>query len=258
MGAGWHHGLMTPQQRTALMLHGFTGTPGSIEPWARRFRQQGWSVCTPTLAGHGTTWQEMGRTTWPEWLHGPEEDLKRLARDTGGPIVVAGLSMGGTTALALAERHPDLVAAVLLVNPALGVKSPVARFAFWLQHIVPSVPSIASDIRKPGVREPAYPRVPVASVAELNGYTAHVRARLDRIRCPIWLATSTVDHLVAISDSDDIESSAVNAAGITRVTAENSWHVATLDHDADMIAEESERFAARTLERLRNPSVRLR
>ena len=55
MGAGWHHGLMTPQQRTALMLHGFTGTPGSIEPWARRFRQQGWSVCTPTLAGHGTT-----------------------------------------------------------------------------------------------------------------------------------------------------------------------------------------------------------
>ncbi|KSW21929.1 alpha/beta fold hydrolase [Cellulomonas sp. B6] len=39
-----------------------------------------------------------------------------LVRDAGGRAVVAGLSMGGYVALALLERHPDVVAGLALVD----------------------------------------------------------------------------------------------------------------------------------------------
>ncbi len=50
-----------------LLVHGFTGNPSSMLPWARTLSAAGHTVRLPRLPGHGTTWRDMGRTRWPDW-----------------------------------------------------------------------------------------------------------------------------------------------------------------------------------------------
>ena len=49
-----------------LVIHGFTGSPASVRPWAAELAAQGWTVRVPRLPGHGTRWQDMSVTRWEE------------------------------------------------------------------------------------------------------------------------------------------------------------------------------------------------
>ena len=58
-----------------LMIHGFTGSPASIRPWAEGLHQKGFTVLAPRLPGHGTTWDEMNETRWQDWYNEVERAL---------------------------------------------------------------------------------------------------------------------------------------------------------------------------------------
>ena len=50
-----------------LVLHGFTGSPHSMRPWAREWARRGYAVELPLLPGHATRWQDLAGTTWQDW-----------------------------------------------------------------------------------------------------------------------------------------------------------------------------------------------
>ena len=50
-----------------LLSHGFGGTPAGVQPWADHLTSLGHDVEVPLLPGHGTTWQQMAKTTWRDW-----------------------------------------------------------------------------------------------------------------------------------------------------------------------------------------------
>ena len=62
-----------------LLSHGFTGSPISMRPWAEHLAAAGHTVRLPRLPGHGTTWQEMNRTTWQDWYAELERAFEELA-----------------------------------------------------------------------------------------------------------------------------------------------------------------------------------
>lgn len=225
-----------------LFCHGFTGSPASLRPWAEQTAAAGHTVSLPLLPGHGTVWQELNVTSWRDWYDHVDAEYRRL-QDTCEQVFVAGLSMGGSLALRLAEQHTD-VAGLLLVNPALGAVDPMARFAGVLKYLVPATPSIGNDIALEGVDEGAYDMTPVAGVHELFKLWADVRSCLDLVTCPVMLFRSTIDHVVPGSSSDTIKR-LVSSEDITEVQLPNSYHVATLDHDAHTIVELSLQFIDR-------------
>src|SRR4051812_11997195 len=143
-----------------LVCHGFTGSPQSVLPWARRLADDGCSVRAPRLPGHGTTWQEMNRTRWPDWIAEAERAFGELV-DRCDRVFVAGLSMGGALALRIAELHPASVAGVALVNPCVMLDDPRLKALPVLKHVVPSLGGIASDIALPDAVELAYDRTPL-------------------------------------------------------------------------------------------------
>ncbi len=149
-----------------LLLHGFTGSPSSMRPWAEHLHEAGYTVSVPRLPGHGTTWQELNATPWRNWYDEADRVFADL-RSRCDTVFVAGLSMGGCLALRLAEEHGDQVAGLVLVNPAVAsadrrlVATPV------LKRLVASAKGITSDIKKPGVARGRLRPRPVA------------RARLD-------------------------------------------------------------------------------
>lgn len=225
-----------------LLSHGFTGSPASMTPWARHLAARGHAVRVPRLPGHGTTWQEMNRTRWDDWYGELDTALTEL-RSTCEHVVVAGLSMGGCLALRLAEQRPDDVDAIVLVNPAVNVKRFDVKLVPLLQWVVPSMPGIGNDIKKPGQDEIGYDRTPLKALASQLVMWRDVRAHLSSVTQPLLLFRSTDDHVVD-ETSQTIILDGVSSTQTELVELTDSFHVATLDHDADLIAQRTDAFVA--------------
>jgi len=230
-----------------LLCHGFTGSPQSMRPWAEDHARRGWEVELPLLPGHATTEQDLARTRWED-LYGAVRDAVLELSEGHGPIAVGGLSMGGALTLALAE-DPALegrIGAIIAVNPGMTVPA-VAAIARPVSRLVPTLPGIGSDIALPGATEEAYERLPVRAVAELRALFRTTRRNLSAVQVPLLLATSRTDHTVPPTDSDIV------AAGVRgpveRLSLPRSYHLATLDHDAELLFEASDRFLRAQLPR---------
>lgn len=234
----------SPQGRTGVLLsHGFTGSPASMKPWAEHLAAQGYAVSVPRLPGHGTTWKEMNTTTWAEWSAEINRAFEALSAQVDR-VFVFGLSMGGGLALRVAADHPDRVAGLVLVNPAVASDRFDVKLIPFVKLLVPAMNGIANDIKKPGVQEHGYSKTPLrAADSMFKGYKV-LRGDLGRITCPVLLLRSTVDHVVDPSSARFILSG-VSSADTREVMLENSYHVATLDNDAELIFEESVTFVER-------------
>jgi carboxylesterase len=222
------------------LFHGFTSGPVSVTGWARALATAGAHVEVPLLPGHGTRWQDLEHVTADDWRAAARDTVDSLlgAHDR---VVVAGLSMGGALALDAAAHRP--VSGAVVVNPGLRFASPAAPLAGLLKYAVRSVAPIANDAARPGVDEQAYPRTPVAAVQQVGTLQSAVRARLPRITAPVLAFRSTTDRVVPHSSMTALERGL--APGLLTVRPlYNSFHVATLDWDAEVIEEESVRFIA--------------
>jgi carboxylesterase len=217
----------------ALLCHGFTGNPSSMRPWADYLAAAGLTVSLPRLPGHGTTWQEMAGTRWEDWYAEIDRAYEEL-RGPAGEIFVMGLSMGATLALRLAELRGDGVAGLVLVNPSLTADTALARLAPLFGRVVPSVKGIGSDIKKDGAHELAYDRIPGPAGASLGALWKLTRQRLGDVSQPVLVYRSTADHMVGPA-SLRILREALPAGQLTTRELGNSYHVATLDNDADEI-----------------------
>lgn len=225
--------------RTGVLLsHGFTGSTVSLLEWARYLADQGFAVRLPLLPGHGTTWQELARTPWRRWYEEIETSYRDLARQSDD-VVVAGLSMGGALALRLAALEP--VAGVVVVNPGLTIADQRARYAGLLKYLLRSVPAIGNDIKKEGIDERAYTRTPVAAVHQLSQLFRDTTLRLPQVTAPTLVFRSNVDAIVPESSLDVLQQH-IGSPDLEIVRLENSYHVATMDHDQELIFERSAAF----------------
>jgi carboxylesterase len=227
-----------------LLCHGFTGTPQSLRDWAQASADAGYSVRLPLLPGHGTRWQEMNRTRWTDWYAAVEAAFAELSA-TCDAVVVAGLSMGGALVLRLAEQHGDAVAGVVVVNPSVSTEDRrMALLLPWLRHVVPSFPGVGSDIKRSGAVELAYDRAPLHAAHSLTKLWQAVVADLARVTQPLLLIRSAQDHVVP-SSSSALVLARVTSADVTEIVLDDSYHVATLDNDAETIVKTSLDFVAR-------------
>ncbi|PKW15167.1 alpha/beta hydrolase [Saccharopolyspora spinosa] len=225
-----------------LLCHGFTSTPQSMRAWCEHLAAEGYTVRCPLLPGHGTRWPDLNRTTWLDWYHAAEAELAEL-RDRCRLVFVFGQSMGGTLTLRLAQRHPE-IAGIVLVNPSVMTLRKTARLLPLLSRVWPAVGGIPGDIAKPGGFELAYDRLPLRAMASLQQLWGIVRGDLGRVRQPLLLFRSTVDHIVEPVNSA-IVLDGVASVDLTEVVLADSFHVATLDHDAQAVFAGSVEFLQR-------------
>ncbi|CAN5248237.1 alpha/beta fold hydrolase [soil metagenome] len=216
-----------------LMCHGFTGTPQSLRPWGEHLAAAGFSVSCPRLPGHGTRWQDMNDTRWPDWYGEVDRALTEL-RGRCEEVFVAGLSMGGTLTLRLAEQRGDELAGIVLVNPSLATERKDVALLPVLSKVLASRPGVANDIKKPGAREVAYDRLPLRAASSLQQLWALTRADLHLVRVPVLVFRSTEDHVVEPL-SGRLLLAGVSGTDVQERLLEDSYHVATLDNDAETI-----------------------
>jgi len=204
-----------------------------MRAWAEHLVADGFRVSLPRLPGHGTSWRELALTEWSDWYGSVERELLELRR-TCPTVFVCGLSMGGGLALLLAERHRDAIAGVVLVNAVVTSTDPRARALPVLRRFLSSLPGISGDIAKPGVVEGAYSRAPLRPAFSMTQMWREIRDHLDQVSQPLLVFRSVQDHVVDPSSGRAIMA-AVSSADLTERLLHRSYHVATMDYDADEI-----------------------
>jgi len=230
-----------------VLCHGFTGSPVSMRPWAKHLVGAGFRVSLPRLPGHGTTWQELNRTPWTAWYAEVDRAFTELSQ-VCSLVFVVGLSMGGTLALRLAEQHGAGVSGLVVVNPALWIADPRMRILPVLQLVLPSLGPIAGDIARladdDAIDEDAYPRTPLRALHSQTKMWRDVRQNLRRVEQPLLVYRSEQDHVVDAA-SLKLLRAGVSSVDVTYVNLPRSYHVATLDYEAEEIFSGSVAFMRR-------------
>ncbi|GLU46069.1 alpha/beta hydrolase [Nocardiopsis ansamitocini] len=223
-----------------VLCHGFTGSPQSMRPWADRLVAAGCTVDLPLLPGHGTNWRDMRSTTSDDWLAAADEAFVRVRAECDD-VFTMGLSMGGCLALRLAQLHENDIRGVVVVNPSIAVEEPLLHIGHAVKFLVPSVKGLTNDIKRPGMSETGYDRVPTAAAATLPRLWRATRNGLPTMTAPILAYRSPQDHVIGPQSLRILTSKAV-ASAVTVRSLDDSYHVATLDNDADAIFDGSLAF----------------
>jgi carboxylesterase len=228
-----------------LVLHGFTGSPNSLRSLAEVFANDGFTVELPLLDGHGTSPTDLAKCRFSDWTATVDAAYESLAARCDHTVVV-GLSMGGTLACWLGERHND-IAGIVLINPFVDPPAPefIETMRAALDAGVAELPSIGSDIAKPGMNGGGYDATPIAPMLSLLEGVGQVSDRLGEVVSPVLLLSSRVDHVVPVSSGDVVERGV--SGPVERVFLERSYHVATLDYDAQEIEDRSVAFARKVV-----------
>jgi carboxylesterase len=223
-----------------LVCHGYTGSTQSMRPLAQALHSAGFTALGPRLAGHGTTPQDMATTGAGDWIASVEQALSQL-REVSTKIFMIGLSMGGTLTLYTAAKHADVIQGAITINAPVLIGSPdLAGLA--LDPAAPElIPGVGSDIKAPNTKELAYEHLPVATLRQLYALTAVTRDLLPRVRCPALVIQSREDHLVHAANASTIVSQ-LGSSRIEMLWLNDSYHVATLDNDKDLIAQRATAF----------------
>ena len=223
-----------------IFVHGFTGSPASMRPWAEYFQGAGYTVSVPQLPGHGTHWEDLNKVSWQQW---PAKVVEELAwiKSQCSKVFIFGLSMGGCTTLNVVENHA--IDGIVLVNPMSHIPGVQIKFAPLIALFKKGMPSVGDDIKKPGKTEWGYDVLPTRGVIQLQKMLISTRRNLKQATSPLLVFHSQDDHILPVSNTNIIVSEiGTPIDSITRVELSNSYHVAILDYDAEIIFERSMQF----------------
>src|SRR5215218_1352525 len=225
----------------ALCLHGFTGNPTAMRPLAAAFAAVGFAVELPRLPGHGTTVDDMATTGWADWT-GAAEDAYQCLVARCDRVVVAGLSMGGSLAVWLAARHPE-IAGIVCINPVSRPQPDevLDMVRGMVAEGEDRVPSPGADIADPDGVDSGYEATPLVPLLSLMDGLAALQCEFGAVTCPALIMTSADDHVIDPVSSDHL--AAAVSGPVERITLPRSYHVATLDYDRELVCQEAVAFA---------------
>jgi carboxylesterase len=231
---------------TALLVHGFTGTPFEMRYLGGHLARHGFRALGVRLPGHGLDPFALERTTAMDWVN--EARAALLDQPQGQKAHLVGLSMGALIAALLAADHPERVASLSLCAPALYL----SRTRSILMHLTALrllsprlrfLPKRASDLHDPRMRArlPSIGVTPAAAAGQFGLLRAWARRALPRVAAPVLIAYSELDKTVPVSA---VRACArlVGSRPVRMVRLTRSSHVVTLDVERARVAEEIEGF----------------
>lgn len=199
--------------RGALLVHGFAGSPRELRGLAAVLAASGWIVEVPLLPGHGPAFRDIAEYRVEDWVAAVEEAADSLRASGVTELLVAGHSVGGSLALATADRLRPRALVLLapfawptpawqrLAGPLLRVVLPPGFRVFsrmdlddpevrsGLGALLPGMdvddPSTAAALRDV--------RVPVTLLEQLFAVSRRARAAAPGIRVPVLVVQGRDD-----------------------------------------------------------------
>ncbi len=223
-----------------LLVHGFTGTPSSLQPMGEFLANNGLTVLGIRLAGHGTKVEDMHNCTYKDWITSAEKGLQELKKHCQY-IYVAGLSLGGSISLHLAYHYPDTVKGVIPICAPVFMNDLKMKLVPILKYFVKTVPAIGGNLKDPEAEEITYDKTSVPATHQLIKFLRVVKNELPYINQPVLIFASQEDAVVSPQNALYILNN-IGSPSKELVWLEDSYHVATLDYDKTLIFEKVLKF----------------
>lgn len=230
--------LIGTSDREILLLHGFNDTPQSVAQLARALHERGWSVTAPLLPHHGRGSDDLARYGTAEaWITAAKSEWHSIRIRTRH-AVLAGQSMGGAIAVALAAEEPP--SALVLLAPYLSM----GRLTRWLAAMWPVwqllAPRLLSDptqglhdplARKRALGNPWFtPRL----VAELGVVVRQAQHASVAVQAPAIVLHARSDYRIP-SRSAVVAYQRLGAPDKTLVWRDHTGHVLAADTGREQV-----------------------
>lgn len=226
------------KQHGVLLIHGITGTPAHMLPLGRALADAGFTVKGIRLTGHGQTNRAFKKATWRNWIDDAMDAFDELSQ-TCEKVSVAGLSMGGTLSLLLAEQRP--VHCLVPIAAALDVYNRFAKYAClirWpLNAHIPWGSRTTLQNRPLEEYRLGYSGLYAQNVMGLNKLIRLAKKDLAKITCPILAVRAGQDRSVRPSSAELIIATA-SSVEKRILDLPNSSHVCVLDVERETLFQE--------------------
>jgi carboxylesterase len=123
----------------------------------------------------------------------------------------------------------------------IHVKGVPVELAFFLSRLQKMRTSVGDDIKRPGVTEWGYDALPTRGVYQLLKMLRITRRNLNKVTIPVQLFHSVEDHTLPVTNTEIIMDE-IGSANKSRIELVNSYHVATMDYDQELIFQNSLTF----------------
>lgn len=230
-----------------LIIHGFTGTPSEMRPMGDYFKEQGYTVYAPLLAGHGTSPEEMEKTTWHDWWQSTLDAYDHLRAEGVERLFVAGLSMGGALALYLASQKP--VDGVITMCAPVWIRDRRAYIAGLIRHFIPYKPRTSTKLPEIEAHLVPYDRTPLKSVGSLIRFVRLVCKKLPEVKAPALIIQARKDETI-IPESADYIYEHISSTVKHLSWYEKSSHIITVDRERKKLFQEVDDFMKKISEKV--------
>ena len=169
---------------TLVLLHGWGDSADTWRPLMDRLGRADRAAVAVDMPGFGTASRLGPGAMLPQLDAFGGELVERVAEESGGPVVVAGNSLGGVVALRLAERADLPLAGVVPIAPA-GLDMPRWFEVIDRDPVVRTILSLPVPIPPPVIeravgevyRRLAFSRPSAADAAVVSMFASHHRDR---------------------------------------------------------------------------------
>jgi len=217
-----------------LLVHGMGSTPYQVRPLAEYLAWQGLTVLGLRLPGHGTTLDDLERSTPQQWLTAIDRGIDQLQR-TCSHVFLVGNSLGGVLALATAARRgQDLAGMVTISTPVsatmlIGILKDASIPDRFVRPDIAEV--LCSDPRVGTFQYPQQSKKVLAAAYEVFKQN---QAVLSAIRVPLLVIISLKDRVVPLENAHYLIDH-VSSTDTTLLTLSDSAHLPTLDYDKERV-----------------------
>lgn len=227
---GGHCGVLLP--------HGFTGSPSEMRLLGEYLRDQGYTVYGPRLPGHGTRVRDMEKTEWRQW-YGAVEDGFHILQSVCSDVSVVGLSMGGILALLLASEYP--VKRVVSLSAPIYIADQRLKWLNFYQMFLRYAPKQRRKLDVHPQYYVGYDRTPLRCLPSLLTLIELAKERLARVRAPLLVMQSRIEHTVRPESADYIYQRAGSAVK-ELIWLQKSGHIVTLDSEKELVFQQVAAF----------------
>ncbi len=231
-----------------LLIHGFTGSASEMRPLGMALHRSGYTVHAPLLAGHGTTPEEMKKTTWKDWWESTLEGYETLIQEGCQFIYVAGLSMGGLLSFKLAIEKE--ISGVISMCTPIFVQDRRIQFAGFYKYFIPYDKRLTEKPIHIENEIVPYDRTPVSCYQSLYRLIRSVAKSLSNVTCPTLIAQARNDETIQPHSAEYIYSH-VSSHDKELVWYENSTHIITVDKDRELLFKDVITFISKRMEVIR-------
>jgi len=201
------------------------------------------------LKGYGTSVEDWLQTRHLDWIASAVEGLEEL-RVHCTKTYVAGLSMGGALALLLSilpESNLHIEGVISICPPAGPKFLETFRSAFLpLAEANNAQPNYsAKDIKAENTEQDGYDCHYPSLNLEWAKLIEKMNNGLSTIQCPVLIIEAKNDHVVDPQTAEWIYDN-IGSKDKKIIWLQNSYHMATIDVDSDIVFEETAKFITRT------------